>query len=207
MELNLDLPAGAVALAGPVADYPLPPAEALYVEAAKPKRRRQFASGRHYARAALRRLGADGGPILRRGRSPQWPNGFIGSISHTETLATALVARVEVAQGVGIDIELVDRLKAKLHTKVLTASERQCPWQDGREGVVVFSAKEAAYKAVNPTTGVYVGFLEVEVSLDWRHSAFRLRYLGPHEPNRVLNEGAGIFRFIDDQVVTAFLLG
>lgn len=206
-ELGLQAPPGAVVLAVPVDDYPLPPEEAGCVQGAGERRRRQFASGRYAARAALRRLCGAAQPVLRAGRRPCWPAGLVGSISHTNALAVAAVAPKSVAQSIGIDIERVRRLKPALHPKVLTESERRRPWPDPRQGVLAFSAKEAGYKAVNPLTGAFIAFQEAEAVLDWERSAFRLGYLGRHAPNRLLNEGVGAFGFVGDHVVTLFFLG
>lgn len=200
----MGLPEGALALLGPVADYPLPAAEAACLAGASTARRRQFASGRHLARTALGRLQGGNGFILRQGRQPIWPKGFIGSISHTKSLAAAAVAQVGALRGLGLDIERTDRLKAGLRAKVLTSRERRRPWLDAREGVVAFSAKEAGYKAVNPLTGLYIGLREVEVLIDWPNAAFRLRYLGSHAANQVLDAGVGGFRMLGDHVVTIF---
>ena len=200
----MGLPDGALALLGPVSDYPLPSAEAACVAGSSPARRRQFASGRHFARTALGRLHCGDSFILQQGRKPLWPKGFTGSISHTKALAAAAVAHAEALRGLGLDIEGTNRLKAALHAKVLTSRERQRPWADAREGVVAFSAKEAGYKAVNPLTGLYVGFQDVEVLLDWPNAAFRLRYLGRHAANRMLNAGVGGFRIRGDHVITVF---
>ena len=202
----LDLPPGAVALAMPLDDYPILPEEARCIRTASSKRRRQFASGRHVARTALRRLHGAERPILRAGRRPLWPKGFVGAISHSDALAVAAAADAKVLRGIGIDVERIDRLKPPLQRKVLTASERQNPWPDPRQGVLAFSAKEAGYKAINPITGAYIALQEAEVEVDWRRFSFRLRYLGGHRPNRLLEEGRGAFRFIDDQVVTLFWL-
>jgi len=207
LDLDFSLPAGAVALAAPLDDYPLPPAEALCVRTASAKRRRQFASGRHVARTAMRRLQGAELPILRNGRRPLWPEGLVGAISHSQALAAAAVAKRGVMRGVGIDVERLDRLKDALQRRVLTANERRRPWPDGRQGVLAFSAKEAGYKAVNPIIGAYIALREVEVDVDWPRRAFRLRYLGGHAPNRLLHQGVGAFRFINDQVVTLFRLG
>ena len=173
------------------------------------KRRRQFASGRHAARTAVQRLAGITPPIPRdaRGR-PVWPAGIVGSISHTETLAAAAVAADSV-RGIGIDVEDSNRLarsRPRLLEKLFTPSERTRPWADSREGVVRFSAKEAAYKAVNPLVGRFIGFREVEAEIDWRRSMFRVRYVGSHGPNRLLDSGYGRFRFYDGQVVTIFLI-
>ena len=58
-DLHLDLPNGCVVEIGPVANYPLLKEEARHIETAHPKRQRQFASGRHFARLAMMRLARD----------------------------------------------------------------------------------------------------------------------------------------------------
>ena len=207
--INIELPEGCAAAAGPVGDHPLLPEEAPAIAGAIPKRRRQFVSGRHFARLALRKLADVAPPIPRdeRGR-PIWPPGFIGSISHSEILAAAAVSKGSL-RGIGIDVEDSNRLarsQPRLRRKLLTPAERLRTWADPRAGAVMFSGKEAAYKAVNPLVGRYIGFREVEAHIDWKRSMFRIRYLGDHEPNRLLERGYGRFCFYDDQVVTMFFI-
>lgn len=207
--LDLELPDGCAIAAGPVTDHPLLPEEVDAIAGAIPKRRRQFASGRYFARVALAQLEMPAPAILRdeRGR-PAWPQGIVGSISHSETLAAAAVS-AGTLRGIGIDVEDVQRFagsRPRLHGRLFTPAERARTWKDPREGVVRFSAKEAAYKAVNPLVGKYIGFREVEVDLDWSGSGFRIRYVGEHEPNRLLDEGYGRFCFRDGQAVTLFFI-
>ena len=207
--IDIELPGGCAAAAGPVANHPLMPDEEPCVERAVAKRRRQFAGGRHFARVAMHRLGGAQAPILRdeNGR-PIWPAGFIGSISHSGRLAAAAVSNGPL-QGIGIDVEDSNRIghtHPRLHRKLFTEAERSRNWMDPREGTVLFSAKEAAYKAINPLVGRYIGFQEVEADIDWHSSMLRIRYLGDHRPNRLLNRGYGRFCFVDDQVVTLFFI-
>ena len=207
--IDIELPDGCAAEAGPVADRPLLPEEAPAVARAIAKRRHQFASGRHFARMALRRLAGFSPSIPRdqQGR-PVWPPGFIGSISHSEALAAAAVSSGSI-RGIGIDVEHSQRFarsNPRLHGKLFTPGERSKTSGDPLEGVVRFSAKEAVYKAVNPLVGRYVGFREVETDIDWTRSAFRVRYLGAHEPNRLIETGYGRFRFCGDQVVALFFI-
>lgn len=207
--IEIELPESCVAEAGPVADYPLLTEEAPAVARAIPKRRHQFASGRHFARKALKKLAELSPPIPRdaRGR-PVWPPGFIGSISHSETLAAAAVSSGPL-RGIGIDVEDSQRLarsRPRLHSKLFTRAERGRTLSDPRTGAVTFSAKEAAYKAINPLVGRYIGFREVEIVIEWSRSAFRVRYLGEHEPNRLLEKGYGRFCFCEGQVVTLFFI-
>ncbi len=207
--IHIELPEGSVAEACPVADYPLLPAEAAAVAGAIGKRRREFASGRHAARTALGKLTGSTPPLPRDGQGrPLWPVGIVGSISHSEMLAAAVVSSASL-RGIGIDVEDSNRLtesRPRLLEKLFTPAERAITWEDAREAVVRFCAKEAAYKAVHPLVGRYIGFREVETDIDWRRSAFRVRYVGVHEPNRLLDGGYGRFCFLGAQVVALFII-
>ena len=207
--IDIELPAGCVTAAGPVGNHRLLPEEEACLQRVVAKRRRQFASGRHYAREAMNRLSGIDAPILRNenGR-PIWPAGLIGSISHNERLAAAAVSNGPL-RGVGIDVEDVHRIgnaRPRLQRKLFTAPERSGIRADPRQGTVLFSAKEAAYKAINPLVGRYIGFQEVEAEIEWQQSTFRIRYLGEHRPNRLLNRGFGRFCLLGDQVVTLFFI-
>jgi enterobactin synthetase component D len=72
-----------------------------------PKRKCEFLSGRICARLAQIELGSN--EIFQigqnSGRSPIWPPGMVGSISHTGQLATACISSQVDYQNVGIDIE------------------------------------------------------------------------------------------------------
>lgn len=211
MNLGLALPANCALAAGPVADYPLLAEEASGLGQAAAKRRRQFASGRHFARMAIRKLTGRAAPVLRdRQGRPAWPNKLVGSIAHSERLAAG-VAASEGLRGVGIDLERADRIggqrrSGRLHRRLFTAGERERTWEDPRQGAVIFSAKEAGYKAINPIVGRCIGFQEAEVALNWRDGTFRIRYLGDWAPNRLLDRGIGRFRLFDDQVAALFLI-
>ena len=63
------------------------PEERGAVAKAVPKRVAQFTAGRVCARRALAQLGnTEPVPILMgEDRAPQWPAGYVGSISHTDT--------------------------------------------------------------------------------------------------------------------------
>ena len=70
-----DDPAGLTAL----------PAEEPIIGRAVEKRRREFITARHCARAALSQLGSDVGPIMRGEKGePLWPRNVVGSITHTD---------------------------------------------------------------------------------------------------------------------------
>jgi len=180
---------------------------------AVPKRQREFAAGRYLARRALQASGiAADSPELEIGRSgdrrPLWPSDRVGSISHTNELAWVAVSRVSSLVSLGIDLEQTGRLKPKLYASIFTEAEqsRYAGHTTTRWSDIVFSAKEAVFKAVNPLVGRYIGFLEVEVDLAENGHHFHLRYLGEHQPNQVMERGEGYVTFRDGHVLTLFVI-
>src|SRR5947207_7559339 len=80
--------------------------ELALVGEAGDKRRREFAAGRACARLALERLGRSNGPVLRgSNREPVWPDGVVGSITHTAGYCAAAVTEASCVLGLGIDAE------------------------------------------------------------------------------------------------------
>lgn len=146
------------------------PEEERLVAQAGAKRRLEFTRGRVCARHAMEYLGIPSGPLLSRAdRSPAWPDGLIGSITHTENFCGAVVARVADARGVGIDAENATGVGANLWRIVFTPEEQDClrglptPERE-RLAAIMFSAKEAFYKAQFPLTGAWLDFLDVAVA-------------------------------------------
>jgi len=85
---------------------PLHPDEAELAQTMGPARQREFAAGRACARRAMRELGVPGGPVLRGlRRAPLFPDGVVGSITHTNGFCAAAVARSASFAGVGLDAE------------------------------------------------------------------------------------------------------
>ena len=68
---------------GDLPDVRLFPAEEAVIADAVDRRRREFATARACARAALAKLGVPAAPIVPGSRgAPQWPPGVVGSITH-----------------------------------------------------------------------------------------------------------------------------
>ena len=92
-----------------------------------------------------------------------WPQGYIGSVSHKSTTAAAIVP-TDRMRSIGIDVE---RLDAKRVPKIRGLNVGEQPWSSMPEAegrVVLLSVKEAAYKAVYPVFGLPLGFPDVAVS-------------------------------------------
>jgi 4'-phosphopantetheinyl transferase EntD len=147
------------------------PEEASAVRRAVPGRQRELAWGRHLARAALVELG---GPRLalppKPDRRPQWPPGFVGSISHCEDLCAVVVASTLDYRAVGIDVEPDSALDGELVPIVMTRKEQAAmgiePGAPSEIGKVFFVVKEAYYKAQFELTETLLDFSEVEVELE-----------------------------------------
>jgi 4'-phosphopantetheinyl transferase EntD len=183
--------------------------ERTAVSRAVDKRVREFAAGRYAARCALGDLGLEPAPIPRaEDRRPLWPDGVVGSITHADRIAVAGIGQSRRWRGLGLDLEACGRITPELHGKLFTDRESARYRQQTADWpTLLFSAKEAAYKAVNPVVGRFIGFQEVEVDVDWDGGAFRLRYVGGHEPNRIMDAGVGRFAFADGYALTVFQIG
>ncbi len=167
----------------------LPEEEACLSPRAVEKRRREFTAGRVCARAALERLGIRGVP-LRAGpdRAPVWPPGVVGSLSHCPDYCGVAVARRGAIAGLGFDAErlrpLGDRVVALICSEGERAHLASLPGlTPALWAMVVFCAKESAYKCQHPLTGMALGFKDVEILLDPRAGSFAATILGGHAPD------------------------
>lgn len=153
-----------------VLDDTEPDAHLLAVEAdllgpgATDRRRRAFTLGRAAARRALHKLGRGSPPILQGpAREPLWPDGVIGSITHTDGVALAAVAAADRYGGIGLDLEHRGRWFPEMEAQVAFGEELrwlQSLAPDARAAATVelFSAKESVYKAFFPRIQRYFGF-------------------------------------------------
>jgi 4'-phosphopantetheinyl transferase EntD len=164
------LPDGEAAVEA-LAEAGLLPEERALAHSLTAARRRTWVGGRLAMRTALGRLGLEPPPILPDARgAPALPEGVVGSITHKEGLAAALVARdPRAAVRVGLDVELDVVRPLDISSRVLAEDELDelaglDPEARAREVLLRFSAKEAVYKALDPFVQRYVGFKEVSVS-------------------------------------------
>lgn len=161
------------------------PEEAVTVAKAVPKRVREFAAGRRLARQLLQTLGFPPGPLVcNPDRSPAWPRGAIGAITHTRSLCVVVAARGGPDESLGVDAEPLDDLKPELRSLVCTPAEAR--WLEarpeterGRLGTLLFSAKETLYKCQHPLTGTFLGFHQAEIDLMPEAGRFEARILHP----------------------------
>lgn len=135
------------------------------LHAAVPKRRSEYLAGRLCAALALRALGA-AETVARAGRAPVWPAGIVGSISHCDTRAMAVVSRDLPALGLDCEPLMPGPTVDEIGHLLLNDHDRaQCPagWDAARFCTLVFSAKEAVYKALSATIDDIPDFREARV--------------------------------------------
>ena len=135
------------------------------------KRQAEYLAGRVCARAALRQLdGRDYVPGTHEDRSPIWPTGIHGSITHGKGWAAAVVATDGDTHGLGLDQEpLLDEARAeRLAGEILTPAELQRldHSQLGLAVTLTFSLKESLFKALYPLTRQRFYFEHAEL-LEW----------------------------------------
>ena len=159
------------------------PEEERSVGRAVEKRRREFTTGRACARLALRRLGIAtvAIPSGERGE-PLWPSGVVGSITHCRGYRACAVAKAEDVVAVGIDAEVHEPLPDGVLEQVAFGRELEMVADRGagvRLDRLLFSAKEAVYKAWFPLAHRWLGFEDVELTVDVGRAEFRARLLVP----------------------------
>jgi enterobactin synthetase component D / holo-[acyl-carrier protein] synthase len=159
-------------------EAPFPGEEDLIAKAVE-TRRREFITARRCARAALRTFGYPDAPI-RSGpkREPQWPAGMTGSITHCAGYRAAAVARTTDTPLLGIDAEPNAPLPEGIAESITVPGEpamlERLAGTDPRThwGRLLFSAKEAVYKAWFPVTRRWLGFDEARLTIDLKTATF-----------------------------------
>ena len=93
----------------------------------------------------------------------KWPAGYTGSVSHKGTTVVAAIASTGRMTSIGLDVEQRD---AKGVPEIHGLSAAELPWAvsgaDGR--AILFSIKEAAYKALHPILRRPLDFSDIAVS-------------------------------------------
>ena len=190
-------------------DQALFPEEQMAISRAVEKRQHEFAAGRNLARKALKRLGQAVCAIPRNDRAPVWPEGTVGSISHSAELVAVCVAEARRYAGVGVDIERVGRVTDDIEARILTPAElADESIEDAR--TLRFACKEAIYKAVNPIIGEYFGFQVVRIDLDASpHSSegsFSAEPVADGSYSEYVRAGAGRFQVVKGHQLAVFYL-
>lgn len=137
------------------------------------KRRNEYLAGRYCSVRCLQALNAQTTYVGRNSdRSPQWPKGFLGAITHSKGIAASMVAKKHALLGIGLDIEeIVDsNVVQEIASQVISTTEFDIIKSISKEWMsfeqlftLVFSAKESIFKALYPDVQRFFGFESAEL--------------------------------------------
>ena len=149
--------------------------EAGLLPRAVKRRRAEFAAGRQCAHAACRRLGRTTNFIgIHADRSPEWPGGIAGSITHCEGFVAAAAVLAAESTWLGIDAEPAAPLPEGVASRIAFGAERA--WIDQGAGPVrdrvLFCIKEAVFKAWWPVRRIWLDFEDVAVTVSSNADSF-----------------------------------
>lgn len=134
-------------VAAPCCDGALSEAERRSLAGFEPATRAGMVAARLAARALFARVGLGGVDLPRvEGRAPEWPAGWHGSLAHCSRTGAAAIAPAAL-RGVGIDIEAATDIDDATLAVFATEAEQEACGDDRERRLVLFCAKEAAYKA------------------------------------------------------------
>ncbi|KMK66297.1 phosphopantetheinyl transferase component of siderophore synthetase [Puniceibacterium sp. IMCC21224] len=142
------------------------------------KRQGEYRAGRTCARYAIRQLrptppvfdsSTVDWPLLGPDRAPIWPSGVIGSLTHNSGFVICVVGASQQFSGLGIDVEapVAPDDSLGLGPRIVHPDELallvNTPWSEAGF-TLLFSAKEALFKAVYPTVRRFVDFHEARLT-------------------------------------------
>jgi enterobactin synthetase component D len=163
------------------------------------KRQREFLAGRGCAKQALQSLGAGSIHVgMAEDRAPIWPDGVVGSITHSGDFAAAAVAWAADIAALGIDSErIIDPAAARDIADICMVDEPTLfKAAYGRSFcefcTLVFSAKESVFKCLFPLTRKFLEFSDVRItSIDWHRKYFTWTTVGEYIGTGRLSDADG----------------
>lgn len=157
---------------------------------ARAVRRQGFMAGRACARRALNLLGGPSVAIpVAADRRPLWPEGFVGSITHTDSVCAAVAGQSARYLGLGLDIETDVPLAEAMRSAICSAGELA----EGRElmlagglrvdrAKLTFVAKETLFKAYYPAVRHFLDFPDARVAFEPKQCRFEAELLRADAP-------------------------
>lgn len=133
------------------------------------KRLAEFFAGRRLARVALAHAGHTETWLARSSSgAPIWPSGFSGSLSHKRNVVTVMLGPSSLRLGVDVEEPFTGFSLDAISRRALSKTERQSagdsPFGRALCTTILFSAKEALYKALSPEVRVRFGFEAAELN-------------------------------------------
>lgn len=108
---------------------------------------------------------------MKQDRTPDWPRGFAGSISHANGIAIAAASKTTARSSLGVDLEAIGSLQVELWPEIFTQEEIQFlsalpPTEWPAHATILFSLKESFYKYQYTYTRQWLDFKEATIFLN-----------------------------------------
>ncbi len=188
--------------------FALPDELSAAIQLANP-RKCEFLSGRILARHALAKINVPGNVGSDNESLPLFPDGSIGSISHSKNVIAVAVSKSRDYKTIGIDIEHIGRIKDNVLNKIATPKEKTAleslpEKQSHIQKALLFCAKEAFFKAQFPHTRFYPHWQDIgldftsdgNINIDW------VKHPSPAYP--LLGNAVSCYRVLGDIVFSVF---
>lgn len=149
----------------------------------KSPREQEHRLGRYCAEQGLKAMGKEGNEIQSSPQGyPIWPQGIVGSISHSKGLCLSAVAKSEYFEAIGIDVEQLNRMKEGSIERIIHPLEKAEIGNDLKKATLLFSIKEAFYKAQFPLHYTPLNFKDVAFEYDFPSQKAQLIWLAEKSP-------------------------
>lgn len=149
----------------------------------KLSREKEHSLGRYCAQQATNAIGIHCSKISSDSQGlPIWPEGVVGSISHSKGLCLSAVAKSEDFQTIGIDIEQFNRMKERSIERIVHPEEKAEIGNDLTKATLLFSIKEAFYKAQFPIYKSHLNFKDLAFRYDFSGQKAQLVWLAEKSP-------------------------
>lgn len=153
------------------------------LSSATDKRRAEYLAGRIAAKILLAKENIYEAVTAFTDHSPKWPDGWRGSISHTEKFAIVAITPKNTECNVGVDIErYISGMFSGAENTFTTESEQKLLTECGMDYncvlPIIFSAKESFFKAIYPRVNIFFDFYSVAIiELNTQSQLFTLQLM------------------------------
>lgn len=145
------------------------------------KRKAEYVAGRLCSMRVIEARTGQAGVTVPSGPrgEPVWPEGWVGSITHTRGFAAAVLADARLVRGLGIDSEeiMTTKVMDNVAARICRAEEHyhhDLPVSADVYTTLIFSAKESLFKCLYPLVGKMFWFEDARIDIiDYAEGLFQ----------------------------------
>ena len=196
-----------------ISDYTqhLFPEEQLHIKTAVGKRCHEFSTGRYCAHNAMQTLVTNKQALVAgEKREPLWPDGIIGSISHSGDCCIAIVSADPSLIALGCDVEKNEPSGLNIRDMICTEQDLHYLGERGDDPYawkLIFSAKESIYKCLYPLLKHWIGFADATVICDFDAGSYRVLMSEKlNIPENIVSKMQGRFIVGEDYIFTSMIV-